>query len=203
MSWKNSGSRAWIFTGHWQGVGQAQVWPFSKSDADAYYDEGDITTHISNPVWRTDPTGPTDREEHDPCGYWLGEAPRYYTTLMYPLEVFDLISGHVEALDGIFKDVFHFQEFLEGLDGEEDFVSGVFRSLIITYSYTESLDGEPEFVSGEFKDIILEYTVPTESLEAEPDFASAKHWEIVQYQYWPTESLEATAIAFESGEFYV
>jgi len=34
------------------------------------YDEGDKTTSVLNPVWVVDQDGITDRERHDPCGYW-------------------------------------------------------------------------------------------------------------------------------------
>ena len=34
------------------------------------YDEGDKTTSVLNPVWVIDQDGITDREKHDPCGYW-------------------------------------------------------------------------------------------------------------------------------------
>ena len=57
------------------------------------YDEGDKTTSVANPVWVVDQDGITDREKHDPCGYW----PRLPYTAP-PEEVIPMFEVYHEML---------------------------------------------------------------------------------------------------------
>lgn len=205
MSWKSSGSRSWTRVSKWPGVGRTQRWPFSKSDATPDYDEGDITTYITNPVWRTNPTGPTTRLEHDPCGYW--NSGIWWTSTPYPLWFDDQIEMvECDIVGGIFKiGLQNIYMEPESIDMTEmDLIEGFFRSILLTYKFQEAIDmTEMDIISGVFRLAILGYEIPVEEIECtEMDLISGTFRDaVIEYQNWPEESIDMTEMDIIGGTY--
>ncbi len=183
------------------------MWSIRKSDAKLDYDEGDIITTDENPVWRTDPTGPTQNILHNPCGYWGGSGIIYYTTLMYPVLVLDSIDNSVAAISGLFKFVFiKYSIDHEDINNTINFSSGIFKDVMIKYSIDhEDINNVIGITSAVFKDVIIKYTnYPLESINNTINFSSAVFRDaIIKYTNYPEESVQTTGIDLSSGEFYV
>lgn len=160
------------------------------------YSEGDEITDVTDPSFDIDFTGQPLSDQHFPCGYWhknyIPPQQVIYTSLLYPVEVFESAQYDVNVIAGEFYIGFKLltYEYIESLDLNVDVISGIFKSTLLSYGYAEELDIGVSLNAGNFRKAILSYTY-SESLDYTLNVNSGSfRMGIIQYTYWPHEDLD-------------
>ena len=199
MGWKDKKPFAPI--PHWEVGNNPSSWPFKQSKAKPDYDEGDITTHVADPTWRVDPTGPTDRFKHDPCGYWVKFLPDY-TTWTFTVEDVASLTTQVLLIEGILRvSIIKYSNPLDSIKSQLDILSGIFKSIVIDYSYSEYVNGSVNFIAGKFDQAHL-YDIGIDSINTTNiDIASGIFRESVITQDQPGYNGMTSTITLTGGDY--
>jgi hypothetical protein len=190
--------------GHWI-EREDGVWEFEATDADWFYDEGDITTSRYDPVFRVHPTGPTDRDIHDPCGYWYKDL--CLSSTLFPVEIEDEAQTvNVEIIEGSFRIGIHYYTG-EPEDAEtkaHEVISGIFRTTLHQYGYQEDAETvSHEVLSGVYRQALHSYDIGNEDAETKGHTVVSGVYRaaLIQYENWPVESLETKGAAVIGGTY--
>jgi hypothetical protein len=209
MGWKDISKSSYIVN-----VEKYQDWIPSRKFSIQYqgpkvqYNEGDEISSVLDYRFNIDFTGAPLRENHFPCGYWhknyIPPITTIFTSLLYPLEVVDGVSGSVSVISGVFKDIARAYtiETESTTSTSFDLISGLFKTLIRTYSYQESLQISTfDLISGQFKETIRDYTIPTESIETDSfDLISGRFRDaIINYDTGLPESVQTLSFTVIGG----
>ena len=173
------------------------------------YSEGDEISSVTDPVFNVEFTGVLLSGQHFPCGYWhknyIPPQTVIYTSLLYPLEVFDYVeTTNVDLVTGEFRAIT--QTYDCGYESIEtstvNLISGRFADIYLSYYSYESIEtSNVNLVSGQFKDAFWSYTVPAESVETSTVNLSSGYFKdiLITYNLAAPESIETSSINILSG----
>ncbi len=191
-SWKYIPGNAVPRAPHWKE--SIPDWIFEPSEADFYYDEGDITTSKYNPVFRTYPTGPTSRTVHEPCGYWYKYL--VLTSTVYPQELYDYIDVHTPTItSGAFDQVefpvitLHYYGYGEDSIEISKSISGVFRQTVLS-GYEEDSIYIGKSISGKFRRAIYTGYSGPDNIDISKSLSGWYARVVIRYENGLPESLD-------------
>ena len=158
------------------------------------YSEGDEMTSVADYRFNLDFTGVPLGQDHFPCGYWhKNYIPPFtiiYTSLLYPLEVVEAISGSVDIESGSFRLVMHSTGFEDYISESVTLDSGTFRSLLTGTDFSDSVSDTLSMVSGVFKGVLLSYSMEVHSVNCDINIDSGTFRDaLITYTFWPYESI--------------
>ena len=159
------------------------------------YSEGDEISSVADPVFNIEFTGNPLSGQHFPCGYWhknyIPPQGIIYTSLLYPVEVYDGMSFDINVIGGTFRDIVQSYNYgYESASFEVSMIAGTFRSQINYYTTPpESVNYSLNIISGVFRDAIWDYIVPPESTSYNISAISGTFRDaMITYDLWPAES---------------
>ena len=159
------------------------------------YSEGDEITSVADPVFNVEFTGVPLSGQHFPCGYWhknyIPPQVVIYTSLLYPVEVYDGMGFGVAAIEGTFRSIIQSYDYgYESASFEVSMIAGTFRSQINYYTIPpESINYSLNIISGVFRDVIWNYVVSPESTSYNVSAISGTFRDVmITYDLWPAES---------------
>jgi hypothetical protein len=140
-------------------------------------------------------------DDHVPCGYWpgsLGRPPEFFTSLTYPLEVFDdfIVTEHL-VLSGIFRAVLRSTEMLteDVTITDHDVLVGFFKTVMRAYEYQEDVEiTVHDVLTAVFRQALFHYDIGIENAEITDHSVLSGIFRValIDYTYYPIEDVDIT-----------